>query len=69
MSIRQIQVSATVATPGDPYLTPVMFSAGQLVDVAPGGPWETAIGAGNCPVLSGTVLASDQTGSGGSVSN
>jgi hypothetical protein len=63
MSIRQVQNTITVAAPNDAYSTQTTFYAGQVLDLAPGGPWETAIGAGNVPVLSGQQLNNVLTGS------
>lgn len=62
MSIRQVQNTVTVAAP-DAYGTPTTFYAGQVLDLAPGGTWETLIGAANVPVLAGSTLNSVQTGS------
>ena len=62
MSIRQVQNTVTVAAP-DAYGTPTTFYAGQVLDLAPGGIWETLIGAANVPVLAGSTLNSVQTGS------
>jgi hypothetical protein len=64
MTIRVVQATVTVAAP-DVYGTPTTFTAGQILDIAPGSAWETAIGAGSVPVLAGAALASDQSGSGG----
>ena len=47
----------------DAYGTPTTFTAGQVLDVVPGGTWETLIGAANVPVLAGAVLTGYQTGS------
>jgi hypothetical protein len=63
MSIRVVQNTVTVAAPGDPYGTQTTFTAGQVLDIAPGSAWETAIGAGNVPVLGGSALVTVQTGS------
>jgi hypothetical protein len=63
MSIRQVVNTVTVAAPGDPYGTLTTFTQGQVLDLAPGGAWETAIGASNVPVLSGQQLNNVLTGS------
>jgi hypothetical protein len=62
MTIRQVLATVTVAAP-DPYSTPTTFYAGQVLDLAPGGVWETLIGAGNVPVLAGNALSNMLTGS------
>jgi hypothetical protein len=67
VSIRQITSTVTVAGP-DAYATPTTFYAGQLLDVVPGGYWDTALGA-DAPALAGTALTTAQTGTGGLVSN
>jgi hypothetical protein len=54
-----------VAAPADPYSTPTTFTAGQVLDVTPGGPWEGAIGTGNLTPVTGAVQADDQQGDGG----
>jgi hypothetical protein len=41
----------------------VALYAGQVLDVPPGGPLETAIGLGNLTSLTGAALVNDQTGS------
>ena len=63
MTIRQVVNTVTVAAPGDPYSTPTTFYAGQVLDLAADGAWETAIGSANVPVLSGTMLNNVLTGS------
>jgi hypothetical protein len=57
--------SVTVPAPGDPYSTLTTFTAGQVLDVTPGGPWEGAIGTGNLTALSGPVQADELEGEGG----
>ena len=44
----------TVASP-DAYGTPMTLQAGTVMDVAPGGPWEAAIGTSNLSPLSGAI--------------
>lgn len=61
MTIRQIAATVTVAGP-DAYSTPVTFTQGQVLDIASGSYWDTALG-GNAPVLVGSALVSTQTGS------
>jgi hypothetical protein len=63
VSIRTVVNTVTVAAPGDPYGTLTTFTQGQILDLAAGGVWETAIGAGNVPVLSGAALNNVLTGS------
>lgn len=60
MTIRQIQATATVPGP-DVYATPTTFTAGQILDVAVGSFWDTALGA-NAPALSGAALTGLATG-------
>jgi hypothetical protein len=67
MTIRQIQATVTVPGP-DVYGTLTTFYSGQILDVAVGSFWDTALGA-NAPVLAGTALTTSQTGTGGLVSN
>jgi hypothetical protein len=62
MTIRQVQNTVTVAAP-DAYGTPTTFYAGQVLDLAAGGVWETAMGAANVPVLAGNALNNMLTGS------
>jgi hypothetical protein len=69
MTIRQVSTTVMVPAPGDPYSTPTTFTAGQLLDVEPGGAWEAAIGTGNLTDLSGAELAAGENGSGAGVSN
>ena len=47
MSIRVIQATQTVPGP-DAYSTPTTFTAGQILDIAPGSHWDTQLGA-NAP--------------------
>ena len=42
-----------------------VLTAGQILDVVPGSPHESAIGLANLTTVSNTVLADDQQGSGG----
>jgi len=49
---------------GTEYLT-----RGQLIEVDPGSPLETAIGTANLSPLTGQDLVSDQQGGGGGISN
>lgn len=63
MSIRQVQATVTVAAP-DVYGTPTTFYAGQILDMEPGGIWETLVGAANVPVLAGSELTATLNGSG-----
>jgi hypothetical protein len=58
--------TVTVAAPGDSYGNQVTLTEGQVLDIEPGGEWETAIGALNCPPLTGAELGSVQAGSSGS---
>jgi hypothetical protein len=46
-----------------------VVTAGQVLDVLPGGALETAIGAGNLTALSGNTLNNDLTGSDGSATS
>jgi hypothetical protein len=48
----------------DAYGTPTTLTAGTVLDVISGGPWEAAIGTGNLAPLAGTALADDQQGDG-----
>ena len=64
MSIRQVNTTVTFPAP-DAYGTPTTLTAGTILDVIPGGPWELAIGAGNLTALAGTPLADDLQGDGG----
>jgi hypothetical protein len=41
----------------------VLYTAGQVLDVPPGGPLESAIGLGNLTALSGQALVNCQTAS------
>lgn len=47
----------------DAYGTLTTFTARQILDVVPGGTWETLIDAANVPVLAGNALAANQNGS------
>jgi len=68
MSIRMVQSTITVAAP-DPYGTPTTFYAGQVLDMVPGGVWETLVGAANVPVLAGNALTANLTGCAPSVTD
>jgi hypothetical protein len=49
----------------DSYGTPTTLTAGTVLDVIPGGPWEAAIGTGNLAPLAGVAQADAQEGTGG----
>ncbi len=61
----QAQVSVSYAVGGFDGPQVDLLTAGQVVDIIPGSPLESAIGLGNLTALTGTLLNNAQTGSDG----